>query len=94
MKIKKTFEDFLAEKHGDDYCGTDDMMPDDYSEWLRDLDTDDVIKYANEYIKTNQEDILKKIEELDRNSEKRSAELECGQGGYEYGVEDAKQLLK
>ena len=93
MKQEKTFEDFLAEKHGDNYYGTDDMMSDDYSEWLRDLDIDDVIKYADEYAIEERRLLMGKIDELDRNSEKRTAELECSQDGYEYGVEDTKQLL-
>jgi len=39
-KDTREFEDFLQEVHGEQYVGTDDMMPDDYEEWLQDLDVD------------------------------------------------------
>ena len=47
--MKRTFEDFLAEKHAEDYRGLDDDMPDDFSDWFIDLEQDDIIRYADEY---------------------------------------------
>lgn len=44
-----TFEDFLKEKHGEEYHGTDDDMPDAFDDWLGKLDADEFIKYADEY---------------------------------------------
>lgn len=43
------FEDFLKEKHADDYHGTDDDMGDNYESWLTDLQLDEVIAFADEY---------------------------------------------
>lgn len=34
------------------------------------------------------------LKELHRNSETRSAELQCSQEGYEYGLEDAIKLIE
>ncbi|KKR00137.1 MAG: hypothetical protein UT24_C0016G0026 [Candidatus Woesebacteria bacterium GW2011_GWB1_39_12] len=45
----KDFEDFLRKKHADQYTGTDDLMPDDYEDWLMDLSADDFIDFGNEY---------------------------------------------
>ena len=47
----KDFEDFLQEKHAEQYTGLDDEMPDAYSEWLADLDPCNMIKYADQYAK-------------------------------------------
>ena len=47
----KTFEDFLKEKHAEQYTGLDDEMVDDYYSWLyNDLSTDDIIRYVDEYV--------------------------------------------
>jgi hypothetical protein len=45
----KTFEDYLKEKHGEEYTGTDDNMPDAYEAWLGDINADDFIQYGNMY---------------------------------------------
>jgi hypothetical protein len=47
--MEETFEDFLQEKHADQYVGTDDMMPDDFEDWIMDLSADDFIDFANEW---------------------------------------------
>lgn len=44
-----TFEDFLKEKHAEDYHGIDDDMPDDFDNWLAGLQVDDIIAYADEW---------------------------------------------
>jgi len=45
----KDFNDFLQDKHGKQYRGLDDNMPDDYNEWLENLSTDDWIMYGEDY---------------------------------------------
>lgn len=45
----ENFEDFLKEKHAEDYHGTDDDMPDAFDDWTTTLDADEFIEYANEY---------------------------------------------
>ncbi len=49
MRTYKDFEDYLQEKHAEQYTGLDDEMPDDYETWLADLDVNDLIKYGNQY---------------------------------------------
>ncbi len=38
--MKQTFETFLQDKHAEQYVGLDDEMPDNFDEWLQDLDPD------------------------------------------------------
>lgn len=45
----KDFEDYLQTKHAEQYHGLDDEMPDDYNEWLENLDTDSWIMYGEDY---------------------------------------------
>lgn len=42
-------EQFLQEKHAEDYMGTDDNMPDAFDAWLVNLDVDEWLRYADEY---------------------------------------------
>ena len=41
-----TFEDYLQEKHSEQYCGLDDDMPDDYADWVGNLDVQELIDFA------------------------------------------------
>lgn len=45
----KTFENYLQEKHFNNYHGTDDDMSDAFDKWLTELQADDFIKYGDEY---------------------------------------------
>jgi hypothetical protein len=45
----KDFEDYLQTKHAEQYHGLDDDMPDDYNEWIENLDTDTWIKYGDDF---------------------------------------------
>lgn len=49
--MKIDFEEYLIDKHAEQYEGLDDDMPDNYSEWLCELDVDVVIRWANEWAK-------------------------------------------
>ena len=49
MKKYRRFEDYLMLKHGEQYGGLDDEMPDDYEKWLADLDVQELIDYANQW---------------------------------------------
>ena len=44
-----SFEEFLQEKHMEDYTGTDDDAPDAYEHWISNLDTQEVMDYAEEW---------------------------------------------
>jgi hypothetical protein len=61
---KDTFEDFLQEKHAEQYCGLDDDMPDDCSEWIANLDPDEFIFYGDMYGITQYKAALKFAQEL------------------------------
>lgn len=45
------FIDYLQEIHAKQYHGTDDDMPDNFDYWLSNLDTQEVIEYAEACIK-------------------------------------------
>jgi len=46
----KDFEDFLQEKHAEQYAGLDDEMPDDFNRWLcEEISPDEWIEYGNQY---------------------------------------------
>ena len=47
MLKSHTFEDYLQDRHADQYYGTDDMMPDDFNDWLSGLDINDYIEWAD-----------------------------------------------
>lgn len=44
-----SFEEYLMNKHADQYVGTDDMMPDDFEDWIQGLGSDDLIDYAEQW---------------------------------------------
>lgn len=50
MRYWKTFEQYLMEIHAKDYHGTDDDMTDNYEKWVCELDTEEVMKYAEQAI--------------------------------------------
>ena len=50
-KKLQTFEDFLQEKHAEDYHGTDDDMPDAFDHWVSNLEIQEVMDYAEEMVK-------------------------------------------
>ena len=55
MKKYKSFKEYLSEKHGEQYTGLDDEMPDDFENWLTELDITDVINWADQHAKETSE---------------------------------------
>jgi len=47
--VAKDFEDFMQEKHCEQFIGTKDMLVDNFPEWLEDLDWDDWFKFGDMY---------------------------------------------
>ena len=47
----KTFEQYLQDKHAKQYGGLDDEMPDNFDEWLCELDTYEWLEYGDKYLK-------------------------------------------
>jgi hypothetical protein len=54
----KDFEDYLQQKHAEQYLGTDDNMPDDFNDWIANMDPWDVACYAKMYAKEVRRDAL------------------------------------
>ena len=55
---RKSFEDYLMDKHAEQYDGLDDGMPDDYAEWVGDMDTWDMIRYADAWMKEERDGMV------------------------------------
>ena len=47
--LKKEFEDLVINAHAEQYEGLDDEMPDDYEEWLIDLEPDDWLNLGADF---------------------------------------------
>lgn len=47
----KCFEDYLYDQHAKQYMGLDDYMADDWGEWVAELDPEQLIKYADAWMK-------------------------------------------
>lgn len=47
--FKQSFEEYLISKHADQFVGTDDMMPDDYDDWLEKLDINEVVEWVKDW---------------------------------------------
>lgn len=45
------FETFLRDEHAKQYVGLDDDMQHDYEMWVADLDSDEMIEFANKFCK-------------------------------------------
>ena len=54
-----TFENYLQEKHSEQYIGLDDDMPDDFGDWLCQLDPQEIIDYAEDYGQARYNEALK-----------------------------------
>ena len=63
--MKKTFEDFLKEKHDAQYTGVDDDMPDAYDEWFyNEISKEDIVKYADEYVNQLTQELIKDCKKI------------------------------
>lgn len=62
----KSFEEFLQEKHANQYNGLDDEMPDDYVKWEQELEPEDIMKYAEKYGEAIKKEIVEVIEVLSK----------------------------
>jgi len=62
--MKKTFEDFLMEKHAEDYVGIKGTMVDDCADWMEDLDLDDFLKYGDLFAKEQSKGLLEALKNL------------------------------
>lgn len=58
------FEQYLQDKHAINYAGTDDNMPEAYTDWLCDKDPDDLITYAQAWHEAELKKLYAKIETI------------------------------
>lgn len=50
-KEKKPFEEYLKDKHAEDYHGLDDEMGESFDNWVGNLDCDSLIDYGDEFVR-------------------------------------------
>ena len=55
MPRNKTFEEYLQEKHADQYKGYRDKMCDDFNEWLQELNVDEWVAFGENYADEREE---------------------------------------
>jgi len=55
------FEEYLGEKHAEQYTGLDDEMSDDFVDWMERLDNQEIIEFADEFAKKERRNIIKTI---------------------------------
>ena len=92
-QINKSFEDFLEEKHAEQYQGLDDDMLDAYNDWLENIDIQEVIEFTDDYIKTQEEQIRKEEREMVINYLEES-KLETFSDDYKTGYKDCVSDVK
>jgi len=45
----QTFESYLVDRHADQYEGLDDEMSDDFNDWIADMDSEEMMDFADLY---------------------------------------------
>ena len=58
--MKRTFEDFLLDKHAKQFVGSKHTMVDDSADWIANLSPDEFIEYGDEFAKKEYKDFRKK----------------------------------
>ena len=58
------FEDFLMEKHAEQYIGTKDAMIDDFEKWLCDLDLDALLNYGEMFGNQQSKELLSALKRM------------------------------
>jgi len=99
--MKIDFEDYLMEKHSEQYIGLDDDMPDDFNDWLCQLDPQEIIDFAEEALKLERIRILEKVEKLkgvkqivDTNPNYPEFDIKQMKSCFMIDREEVKQIIK
>jgi len=58
------FEDFLMEKHAEQFIGTKDVMVDDFEKWLSEQDIDSFFNYGEIFANLQREELLSVCKEI------------------------------
>ena len=59
-----TFEQFLMDKHAEDYIGTKDCMVDDFAGWLEQLSVDEFIELGDQFAKEQSKGLVRTLENI------------------------------
>lgn len=62
--MKKTFEEYLKERHAEHYMGTDDDMPENFEHWLEGLQINGIIEMADTFIQSVREGAIRECSEI------------------------------
>lgn len=60
----KTFNQFLEDRHALDYIGIDDDMPDSFDHFISNLDTQEVMDLAEEWMAETKEEISEDLQRI------------------------------
>lgn len=97
-----SFEDFLADKHANQFIGTKDTMIDDFNGWLEGLSPDEIIKYADQYTEQKVKELLEACKEAlkeflvlyEKKAEQKAIDVEFGVSEWESFMPKPYHLLK
>lgn len=92
IKTMKTFEDFLRDKHAENYHGTDDGMVEAFDLWITSMQVDELIKLADMYQQTWIDEFIKRLELSKEKVEGCSGHCcigECYRDGFVMGIDRA-----
>lgn len=95
---KKEFDDFLQNKHAEDYHGTDDDMPNAYDAWVSSLDSEEMTDLMPEFMADHDLRLLRKLKgEMNRNyildTDSRESAVGGEKGAFNSGLEQAKHII-
>jgi hypothetical protein len=62
----QNFENFLKDKHAENYMGTDDAMGDSFEGFLEDIEKDEMLELADEWTKNVLEFAQLKVKKIKR----------------------------
>ena len=93
--MKQDFEQFLMEKHSEQYFGTKDCMIDDFEGWLMELDFNVVINYGDEFAKKQSKGLVSIGAMVDRENATYKTGYNLGfKEGYAKREKDENAILE
>ena len=76
MSNRSIFEEYLIDRHAEQYQGLDDEMPEDFERWVVELSVDELIEYADKCIVERHMTAQAKIAELEAEVKKLQGQWE------------------
>ena len=90
----RDFEDFLMEKHAEQYISTKDKMIGGFNEWVQDLGADEFIEYGNQALIQIKRGLLEKIEKLKKIEETSYHCFDTSAIKYNQCLSQVKQIIE